>query len=524
MTNKVYRISLFLFLSLEILVIVVLAVSVRTAFGFAVLPLHVPILPPLSRRTPTPTSTSTSKRRTLLSRRRRLPSLKYAYAGSNDDDNTEGVDINDAGSAASATTRIPFIVNPDDDIRFNKNEQDDDAALNTESTSITASQSTDISAALKEVLTAAAVLTKEDEDDIQQLQKQQQQLQQRLILPIHTTNTNKHSDPTTNTAVAVAANININNNSSHQSDTVINKKKKNSHTKNNKIDLGRRWRRLRPGQKFRLRLGAAAVVFVSLWDTIGVRNFSGVITGIVTGAAATTTTTGFGGILRRWFSNRGFQGIAALGRSIAYGWAILVAYPRMLDRRSKDRRLKRDEEAFKRWNRYLQGTADEAIRLRRELSLLEGEIRTFRREILAIRAARINGSSTTTKTMKSGGSTDSNHLSDIDNSIRDNNINNNNNTNNNSSSNNESDRILRDAVINEMSHLTRLRDDTRLALTTARQRWSEVRAKRPISNSKSASTSAFDALEFELDTTADFDYDGRNGHDYDNDDILLSGF
>lgn len=513
--KKVYRLKQLSFIVFQ------LAAAVRTTFGFVALPfrahvhehvhvhVHAPALSMLPQRV---TMSTPGRKRKIISRRQRSLSLEYAGNGDGDgDNNSEGVDmdmeldLDNTALTSSARTRIPFVVHPNDDIRYNKqNEQDDNDYENTMSMSMSMSnvsttpRSTDILATLKEVLTAP-VLPAEDKDD-------KQQKQQRLIIPIHTTasKTNNLSDPA---ATAIGADS-IN---SLQNDTAT-KKKKNKLSKMNNIDLGLRWRRLRPGQKFRFRLGAAAIAFVSIWNTVVVRNYSGFITDIVTGAAAATTTNtaGFGGILRRWFSNRGFQGIAALGRSIAYGWAILVAYPRMLDRRAKERRLKREEEAFTRWRHYLKGTADEVVRLRRELSLLDGEIRTFRREILTIRAARINNSSTATAT-KISGSTDSddNNLPRGDN----NNI------------YNGSDRILRDAVINEMSHLTRLRDDTRFALTTARQRWSEVRAKPPISNSKSASTStsAFDALEFELGSTADFEYDG-NDRDYGNDDLLLSGF
>jgi len=320
---------------------------------------------------------------------------------------------------------------------------------------------------------------------------------QRLILPVNTAKVNTFGD------LKATKNV-VSNSNSIDSDTVARQKYTRPKTK---IYLRKRWHRLRPGQKFRFRLGIILIAFVSLWNTVVVRNYSGFVTGILTGAAATTTATGFGSILRRWFSNRGFQGIAALGRSFAYGWAIFVAYPRMLDRRAKDRRLKREEQALEQWRRYLKGTADEVIRLRKELSLLEGEIRAFRREILAIRAASVDNNEEMPKTVSSTDSGEKNntHRSKY-----------------NDSSNN-SNRVLREAIINEMTHLTRLRDDTRLALTTARKRWSEVRSKRPINNSKSVLTSAIDTLEFELDVSDDFEY---NGIDSDNgiDDPLLTGF
>jgi len=361
---------------------------------------------------------------------------------------------------------------------------DIDSAAASPPADISTDISTDISAAIKEVLTAPVIPTKDMDDD--------RKKNRRLIIPINSVKKRSSGTGKIRPGVAVS-----DSKSSLESDVVLSKKKDTDGKSN--IGLGKQWRRLRPGQKFRFRLGLASLAFVSLWNTVFIRNYSGFVTGILTGAAATTTATGFGAILRRWLSSRGFQGIAALGRSVAYGWAIFVAYPRMLDRRAKDRGLKREEESLKQWQLYLKGTADEVVRLRRELSLLEGEIRTFRREILAIRAARVESSSPTANRT---GSTDSDENS-IHNQYQ------------------EPDRILREAIVNEMSHLTRLRDDTRLALTAARRRWSEVRAKKPISHSKSAPTSAFDALEFELGAAIDFEYKNT---DSGNEDPLLTGF
>jgi len=458
----------------------VLASSVRTAVGFAILPLHtdVSFLIELSRGK----RDSTRK----LFHRQRLLSLKYA---DNDNDNT--VDSGKDDTASSSTTRIPFVVNPVDNIRYeNKhkhNEQNEDTLVNKESTAVTLP--TDISGPIKEVLIAPVIPSKDKEDDRKQ--------KQRLIIPVNIAKVNKIGVRKATNSVVSTSNI-------LESDTVT--RPKDTRPKS-KINLGRRWHRLRPGQKFRFRLGIISIAFVSLWNTVVVRKYSGFITGIFTGAAATTTATSFGSIFRRWFSNRGFQGIAALGRSFAYGWAIFVAYPRMLDRRAKERRLKREEKALDQWMRYIKGTADEVVRLRKELSSLEGEIRAFRREILAIRAARIDSFSAMSKKNDNADSDDNNST------LR----------NNYDDSSNKSDRILREAIINEMTHLIRLRDDTRLTLTMARKRWSEVRAKRPSRHSHSALTSSFDALEFELDAAADFDYDGINT-DIGNDDPLLTGF
>jgi len=441
--------------------VLVLAASFRSVVGFAILNFHTELSFPtgLSRRT----RESTRK----PSHLRRLLSLKYA-------------DIDDDDTTSSSTTRAPFVVNPVDKIEYENIQKEKEDNNLVKKDSMTVSQPTDISDAIKEVLTAPVISSTGKEDGRKTIQ--------RLILPINTAEVNKFVDSKGTKAI--------------DSDPRSSKKETRPR---GKIELGRRWHRLRPGQKFRFRLGIISIAFVSFWNTVFARNYSGFITSILTGAAATTTATGFGSILRRWFSNRGFQGIAALGRSFAYGWAIFVAYPRMLDRRAKERRLKRDEEVLNQWRRYLEGTANEVVRLRKELSLLEGEIRTFRREILAIRAARVDSDAAISKKNGNDGSENTN-------STRQNNKN---------DSSNKSERILREAIMNEMTHLTRLRDDTRLALTAARNRWSEVRAKRPTRHSQSAVTSAFDALEFGLDTAA-FEYD--TDRDNSNNDPLLKDF
>lgn len=452
--------------------IMIVAALVQTVDGFAILP--------LSKGNPSLMKLSRGKRKITrrIPHRHRSLSLKYAEE---DDNNTPASD-NDSTTSSSA--RTPIVAIPTENIRYESilNSQSEDTVVNDDST--VPSQPQDISDSIKEVL-SAPVIPSEEKERVQ-----------RLILPPNIDKVNQFGAPG-------AASTAVPNSKSVDSDNVATKKYTRLYSK---IDLGRRWRRLRPGQKFRFRLGIMSIAFVSLWNTVVVRNFSGFITGILTGAAATTTATGFGSILRRWFFHRGFQGIAAFGRSVAYGWAIFVAYPKMLDRRAKERRLKREEEALNQWRRYLKATSDEVVRLRKELSLLEGEIRTFRREILAIRAGRIESSAALSK---------NNNYADLD----DNNTSHRNDFNN---SGNESDRILREAIINEMAHLTRLRHDTRLALTNARKRWSEVRSKRPISHSKSALT-YFDELELELDVAADFEDGGINVYNG-NDDPLLMGF
>jgi len=458
----------------------VLAASVRTTVGFAIYPSHtkIPLLMELSKGKQDSTTRIYNRQRSL--------SLKYAF----DDENNNTIVSDKEDVASSSATRIPFVVNPTDNIRHEKKkntQKEEDTVVNKDSTA--ALRPTDISDTIKEVLTAPIIPSEEKEEDRKQ--------SQRLILPMNTDTVKKLGVPKPSNTV-------VSNSNSLENDTVATEK---DTRRSFKSDLRRRWNRLRPGQKFRFRLGAIAIAFVSLWNTVVIRNYSGFITGILTGAAATTTATGFGSLLRRWLSHRGFQGLAALGRSVAYGWAIFVAYPRMLDRRAKERRLKREEKALDQWRRYLKGTGDEVVRLRKELSLLEGEIRTFRREVLAIRAGRIDSGAAISNRI---GNADS----DGNNSTHRDNYN---------DSSNKSDTILREAIVIEMTHLTRLRDDTRLALTTARKRWSEVRSKRPIGKSQSALTSGFDTLEFELDAAADFEYDGMNTVNG-NDDPLLSGF
>jgi len=457
-----------------------LAASARPAAGFSISPLNVDFssrVRPLQQRG--------DFRRTTYHSQRILPLLKYADG---DDSNATGPDNVDEPSSTPLHKR--FTADPTDSIRHNSElkEEDEDAAVDQKAKA--ASRPTDISEAIKEVLSTPIIPSDDKEEDSNRLQ--------RLILPLNKRNLQKSDfSESTNTGITSSRNVERNNVPEHEDRKLPLPK----------VDIGKWWRRLRPGQRFRFRLGLISIAFVSLWNTIVSRNFGGFVTSILTGAAATTTATGFGSILRRWFATRGFQGIAALGRSIAYGWAIFVAYPRMLDRRAKERRLKREEEALKQWRRYLRKIAEEVNRLKNELSLLDGEIRTFRREILAIRAARIESSAPISKKNSHADSENDNSThrsSDNDNSV-------------------DSDRVLREAIVNEMAHLTRLRDDTRLALTTARKRWSEVRSKKPISHSKSSSTSAFDALELELDMATDFEYGGI-AHDSNDDDPLLTGF
>eukprot|EP00536_Pseudo-nitzschia_multiseries_P017150 jgi/Psemu1/49544/gm1.49544_g len=479
--------------------------------------------------------------------------LRYADSGGGKDASDWGVDEaalsskkkkknNNNNNKKNAHASIPFVISPDDDIRYRTattveeqepGDEDDDSnddynkyiddEILAEIESSNEALPTDISAAIQEVLTAPVVPLGEKKDDAN------------LIIPVSATTNRENLGMNSKSEPTSYENNPFRGSNPPDRNPIVPRLRRWT----NSFDPGRAWRTLRPGQKFRVRLGLAVLAFVSLWNTVLVGSSSiggdggGWIGGILTGAAATTTATGFGATLRRWLSLRGFQGIAALGRSIAYGWAILVAYPRMLDRRAKDRRAKKEEEALKQWRQVLKGIAEEVVRLKRELSLLEGEIRAFRREILAIRAARV------------GERRPNNNSSNNSNNNNNSNSNNNNNNNNmthhshrhnhshdiddaeaqpasSSSSSDESDRVLRDAILHEMNHLTRLRDDTRLALTRARQRWSDVRAKRPILGAFKSNPSALDPLEYEFGALPDLDFRYED-RDIRNDDLLLRG-
>ena len=404
--------------------------------------------------------------------RQRLPPLNYT-----DGDNKNNFLLDDEdGSSSSANHKTFVSCTSYNDIGERKLNEEEENPLSSP-------QPTDISDAIKEVLNVPVIPSEEE-------------TRQQLILPINNSPKVHNLDPSKATKITPP---NLKGLESKKTDS----SQRDSRSSFCGFDLGRRWRQLRAGQKFRIHLGLTIIAFVSLWNTIIARNNSGFITSIITGAAA-TTTTGFGSILRQWLSSRGFQCVAALRRSIVYGWAILVAYPRMLDRRAKERQMKRGEEALKQWRSYLKAIAAEVNQLKKELSLLDGEIRTFRREILAIHAARVENTPPKLKDIKQVNADDHD---DTDRSST-------------NTSNSQSDRVLCKAILSEMAHLTQLQDDTRLALTTAQKRWSEVRLKRPLSHSKS---SAFDPLEFELDILADFESGGIT-IDNGNDDPLLTGF
>ncbi|KAG7369627.1 hypothetical protein IV203_027373 [Nitzschia inconspicua] len=202
---------------------------------------------------------------------------------------------------------------------------------------------------------------------------------------------------------------------------------------------------LNPGMKFRVRLGVAVVTIASVLSVIlppAVRGGKGGITSILV-------------LLQKWVAHRGFQGIAALGRSVAYGWALFVAYPRMLDRRAADKKKRDRDRAMERWRVYLRSLAAEVVRLRQELSSIDGEIRAFRREIISLKATltKFDGEGTN----GDDGDEETKHRK-----------------------NQSWNADIQEAITQEMTHLTQLREDTKQALAAARQTWSEMRAKSPL--------------------------------------------
>lgn len=179
----------------------------------------------------------------------------------------------------------------------------------------------------------------------------------------------------------------------------------------------------KPSLQFRLLVGLAVSVGLSL----GPRWFP------KTGSAWK--------LVQRWVAHRGFQGIAALGRAVAYAWALLVAYPKVLDRRQLDQNQKEEQRTRDRRRKRLSVLAQKVSRSAEKVAGLDAEIRAFRREIISIRAAATANSR---ETGDSGLDPD-----------------------------------VREAIASEMAHLARLRDDAQAALVAARQAWSQARAASP---------------------------------------------
>ncbi|CAB9505773.1 expressed unknown protein [Seminavis robusta] len=196
------------------------------------------------------------------------------------------------------------------------------------------------------------------------------------------------------------------------------KKDKSGASKNVLSRVKARIRKLRPATKFRVGLGLAALVSLSLTSLFRARWLS---------------------LVTRWVSHRGFQGLSALGRTIAFAWGALVAYPRLLDRRAAERKQRDREKALDRRRNELYQLAAEVSRLRQELSSIDAEIRSFRREVISLKA--LASSSVNASSEDSNG--------------------------------------IQEAITAEMAHLAQLRSDTQAALSAARQTWAEARASSP---------------------------------------------
>jgi hypothetical protein len=185
--------------------------------------------------------------------------------------------------------------------------------------------------------------------------------------------------------------------------------------------INKKWQSLRdrPGFKFRLRLGIiTAAAFVV---TRAVLKQYGMDISIVS-------------LTTEWFSQRGFQGMAAMGRTVVYLWGLLVAYPVLLDRRADERHRHQAEKEMERRRDHLVRLAADIARLRHDLASLDAEVRAFRREVILLKVyAR----------------SDNDHGE------------------------------IQAAIEAEMAHLAQLRSDTKSALMAARQVWAEYRSTSP---------------------------------------------
>ena len=168
-----------------------------------------------------------------------------------------------------------------------------------------------------------------------------------------------------------------------------------------------------------------------------------------------------------WIRHRGFQGFSALGRTVAYLWALLVAYPRLLDRRAAERRQKRRDAVVEQRRQELLGLAGEVSRLRQELATIDAEIRSFRREIISLQALVASNNNNNRNTAAPGVSftPEGSVMTPPP-------------TNGESSTTPHVDGI-QEAIAAEMAHLAHLRKNTQAALTVTRQLWAEARAQAP---------------------------------------------
>ena len=136
-----------------------------------------------------------------------------------------------------------------------------------------------------------------------------------------------------------------------------------------------------------------------------------------------------------WVSNLGyhtevFKGLAALGRSIAYGWALLIGYPRLLDRRQMERQHRDKVRARERHEKLILQLRSEVSQFQQNLETIDAEIRSFRREIINLKAFA-----------------------------------------------KDDNPDVQEAITAEMAHLAHLRTDAQAALTAARQEWAKALGK-----------------------------------------------
>ena len=170
----------------------------------------------------------------------------------------------------------------------------------------------------------------------------------------------------------------------------------------------------RPSTQFRMILGMGVTVAISLLVVVKRPLFA---------------------TIRSWLQHRGFQGLAALGRTVAYIWALLVGYPRLLDKRTQEKQRQERQQMLEQRRQHLRRLAAEVARLRQELAALDKEIRTFRREMIAL---QVNANNAIVN-----------------------------------------DQAIQEAIGAEMALLASLRADTHAALQAVRKTWAESRSKSP---------------------------------------------
>lgn len=195
-------------------------------------------------------------------------------------------------------------------------------------------------------------------------------------------------------------------------------KKKPSLIQDLKQHLTTRWKVLqntfssfRPANKFRIGLGVTLMTFLSIASLIAPT--SRLLVGI-----------------QSWLSHRGFQGLAALGRSIAYGWALFIGYPRLLDRRQMERQHRDKVRVRERHEKLILQLRSEVSQFQQNLETIDAEIRSFRREIINLKAFA-----------------------------------------------KDDNPDVQEAITAEMAHLAHLRSDAQAALTAARQEWAKALGK-----------------------------------------------